>query len=340
VTDLAASPISAPASTAAPTAPAPPAGAAAFGRRLIPPGDPLSGATFDAIWEAKVRPELMGLEAARQRAVMIFVIALIGGALMAWAEYLFAPALVHGRSGGIDMRLPLATLAGVGVLGYAPLAALARTAKADVVQALCRPMAVAYQVTGKEGPGYDDFMRLRMLPSHTAEKFEDFFSGQRGGVGFDLYEARLTRSAGRSTQIVFQGQLLRLATPRRLLGTTVVLRDASGFLAGNSPPPGLAKVGLEDVAFEHTFEVYGSDQVEAREVLTPAFMQHLMDADAQRGWKLRCAFVGSDLLVAVETGNRFEIGSMFSSLVDETRMASIARDIEQVFKLIDAFEGA
>ena len=64
----------------------------------------LSGATFDAIWDQKVRPELVRREADRQRAVMMFALALIGGALLAWAEYLFAPGLIRNRIGGVDFR--------------------------------------------------------------------------------------------------------------------------------------------------------------------------------------------------------------------------------------------
>jgi hypothetical protein len=97
-------------------------------------------------------------------------------------------------------------------------------------------------------------------------------------------------------------------------------------------------VGLEDPAFNKAFAVFGSDQVEAREILTPVFMQRIVDLEhAYSGHHLRYAFSGADLLIAVEGPSRFEIGNMFSSLVDRRRVEGIARDLEQVFKLIDDF---
>jgi len=84
--------------------------------------------------------------------------------------------------------------------------------------------------------------------------------------------------------------------------------------------------------------VFGSDQVEAREILTPTFMQRLVDLETEfAGAHLRCAFRGPQLLIALEGRNRFEIGGMFSTLVDRSRVEGIAHDLEQVFKLIDEF---
>ena len=52
-------------------------------------------------------------------------------------------------------------------------------------------------------------------------------------------------------------------------------------------------MGLEDPTFNKAFAVFGSDQVEAREILTPTFMQQLVDLEsAYSGAHLRYAFTG------------------------------------------------
>jgi hypothetical protein len=199
-------------------------------------------------------------------------------------------------------------------------------------------MSVAYQLGGEEAPAFDEFLRLNLLPHPSGKTFQDFFNGRRGAARFDLCQATLTQGSGRNRTTVFRGQLLRLTRPKAFLGTTVVLRN-TGFLRIFSKPAGLADIGLEDPEFRKVFQAYGSDQVEAREILTPTFMQQLMDLETQYGGeKLRCAFVGPDLLIAVEGGDRFEIGGMFTSLVERARVEKIARDLEQVFKLIDALQ--
>ena len=56
------------------------------------------------------------------------------------------------------------------------------------------------------------------------------------------------------------------------------------------------------------------------------------------GQHLRCGFLGSDVLIAIEGPDRFEVGQMFSSLIDKTRVEGVAHDIEAIFSLIAAFK--
>jgi hypothetical protein len=316
----------------------PPAGSA-FGHRLAPIGDPLEGAAFDDVYEAKIKPELVKCEAQRQKALLIFVIAIAGGAVVDALEFMLAP----GTGGPWPIRtlqIAFGTTLAAAVVGYLPLAAVARRAKVAVVQALCVPLGVTYQLAGGAAPEFDDFLRLRLLPKPDEKTFQDFFSGRRGKVDFAICEANLSQGSGKNRHVVFHGQLFCLSTPRRLGSTTVVLRN-TGWFKNFECPSGLAAIGLEDPTFNRTFAVFGSDQVEAREILTPAFMQELNDLESvYRGAHIRCGFDQAMLLIALEGPNRFEIGSMFSSLVERSRVETIARNIDQVFKLIDQFQAA
>jgi hypothetical protein len=326
-------------SAALPAAPPRPP-ASAFGHRLAPPGDPLEGASFDAIYEAKILPELVKCEAERKGALRTFLIALAGAAVLVFLENRLTPALTGGSAQSVDFRIAAASFAIVAFLGYLPLASVAKQAKLGVIQALCEPLGLTFSLTGKEAPSFKRFLSLHLLPDPSSTSFQDFFSGKRGTVAFDLCEATLTQGSGKSRHTVFQGQLLRLVTPRSLASTTVVLRN-SGWMNRFECPSGLKPVGLEDPNFNKVFAVFGSDQVEAREILTPAFMQQLNQLEGSyAGAHIRCAFEMTELLVAVEGRNRFEIGSMFSTLVDRTRVEGIAHDLEQVFMLIDEFGGA
>ena len=115
----------------------------------------------------------------------------------------------------------------------------------------------------------------------------------------------------------------------------------TGWLNCFECPAGCAGSAWKTLISIKVFAVFASDQVEAREILTPAFMQQLVDLEtAYAGKHLRCAFCGGELLLALEGGNRFEIGNMFTTLVNRARVEGIARDVEQMFKLIDEFAGA
>lgn len=313
----------------------------AFGQRLAPAGDPLQGASFDELYRARIEPELVKREAERVGAMRTFLIALAAGVAAVVLENLLTPAVTHDAGSTVDFRIALATLVLAAALGYLPLAAVAKRAKVAIICALCEPLGIRYSLTGADAPSFANFLALRLLPSPQEKAFSDFFTGRRGEVDFAICEASLHRGSGKSRRLVFQGQLFRLTTPRRLGSTTVVLRNTGGWFESFQCPSGLRPVGLEDPVFNKTFAVFASDQVESREILTPVFMQELVDLETvYAAGHIRCAFDQAELLIAVESPNRFEVGGMFSTLVDRSRVEGIAQNIEQVFKIIDEFSAA
>jgi hypothetical protein len=317
-----------------------PAAAGTFGHRLIAAGDPLAGQAFDAIYEAKIKPQLEACERQRRGAVWLFVGGLVLAVVLAVLEWMVTPAITGNPDAQPNFGIMIGTVIVVGLLAYVPLANVGSRAKQAVIQALCEPLGVTYAPKTGSGPSYPTFLALRLLPRPTTVTFNDLFSGRRGDVDFALCEARLVQGSGKNQTTVFQGQLFRLVTPRRLGSTTVVLRN-TGWFKQFECPSGLQAVGLEDPVFNKAFAVFGADQVEAREVLTPTFMQQLNDLEtAYAGGHIRCAFETAELLIALESRPRFGIGSLFSTLVDRSRVESIARDIEQVFTLIDHFRDA
>jgi len=304
--------------------------AGAFGHRLAPPGDPWEGSTFDALYQAKIEPELARCEVERGRDVLIFFAGLAAAALAAGVEI----ALFHGRAPPI---LIVATVLGVSAAAYAPLSRLAKRAKTAVLEALCTPLGVSYAAAGSEPGGLAAYFALKLLTKPDHGVYTDVFSGRRGKADFSMCSALLTTGSGKERRIVFRGQLIRMSTARPRTATTVVLRN-SGWLNGFVKPQSLKPVGLEDVRFNKKFVVYGSDQVEAREILTPTFMQQLLDLESGFGGAhIRCAFTELDLMIALESSLRFGIGGMFSSLVQRGRVEAIARNLEQLFRVVDGF---
>jgi len=295
-----------------------------------PADDILEGPRFDSLYKTVIEPQLETLEQKRKAAVRVFLVILMIGAVPIVAELLF----VRG------VPLLFVTIAVVAVVAYIPVSRVRMASKETVINALCAPLDILYAETKITPPAFDTFLSLNLLPRPSGKVFQDSFSGRHGDFDFALCQATLQQGSGKSEHVVFRGQIFRITTPRRLLGTTVVLRD-SGWLDRFECPAGLQKVGLEDPQFNKIFAVFGSDQVEAREILDPVFMEQLVALEqAYAGEHVRCGFVGPDLLIAVEGPLRFEIGGMFSTLVDRARVERIAGDIEAVFKLIDQFKSA
>ncbi|MGE0046889.1 MAG: DUF3137 domain-containing protein [Hyphomonadaceae bacterium] len=216
-----------------------------------------------------------------------------------------------------------------------------RAVKTASLTAIAQSINVSYTVLVPMGPGFDRFCSLNLLPSHDRKKFEDLFSGAHAGAQFELCDAHLEKrhrdSKGRTTwTTAFRGQIIKLKFVRDFLGVTIVRRDAGIFNAFGGGGE-LKKVGLEDSRFEKAFEVFSNDQVEARYLLHPVFMERLMELETNfKGKRVRCAFQGGDLLIAIEGGNKFEVGSMFSPLADPLRARSLVNDLSSVMRVMDA----
>jgi hypothetical protein len=134
---------------------------------------------------------------------------------------------------------------------------------------------------------------------------------------------------------VFKGQCLRFHFDKTFYGKTLVTRDA-GFFNRFGGGNGMQRASLEDPEFEKIFEVYTTDQVESRYLLTPDLMQELVDLEKTfHGGKLKCCFFGGELFITLQGGNLFEPGSMFTPLDSPDRLRELLEDFAAVFHIID-----
>lgn len=184
------------------------------------------------------------------------------------------------------------------------------------------------------------FRDLFLLPKKfDRSKFEDALTGEAHGASFRSVEAHLEKetrdSKGRrSWTTVFRGQLMTLDFPTKTFGRTIVLRDKGWF--NPKKQADMKRIGLVDPVFEKLFEAYGTDQVEGRVILDPAFMQKMVDLErAVSGKNIRFGFDADRLYIVVETANQFEAGSMFKSLTTPDRTQKILDEVGAVFDIVD-----
>jgi hypothetical protein len=122
-------------------------------------------------------------------------------------------------------------------------------------------------------------------------------TGEAHGVPFAIAEISLLDAKGYR---MFGGVLasFRLARPRP--GLTIVARDRGilGNLLAHAGS-GIERLPLEDPAFEGVFEVYGTDQVGGRVILTTTMLERLKALDElANAHGFACAFRDEHLLVA------------------------------------------
>ena len=137
-----------------------------------------------------------------------------------------------------------------------------------------------------------------LVEPFTSAGIDHVLQGEAEGIPFVLAELRLYNAEGFE---VFAGVVGGFRLQRACPGLTLVTRERG--LLGNliaSAGTGIERVGLEDPDFERRFEVYGTDQVWSRTVLTTTMLERpvrLDDIAHARGF--RCAFAGDHLLLAL-----------------------------------------
>lgn len=108
-----------------------------------------------------------------------------------------------------------------------------------------------------------------------------------------------------SPETSFKGCIVSLSYPGTFTGRTII-KDDLGW-ANPSILDGMKRVGMVDRRFEDMFEIYADDQVQARALITPDFMERLM---AFRGHYLgqgvQCIFMGGHIHVALNIDDKFD----------------------------------
>ncbi|MEP4052028.1 MAG: DUF3137 domain-containing protein [Litorimonas sp.] len=292
---------------------------------------------FSGFYDSEILPALELQEAARLDVIAKIkkVVPAIGAGTilaLAIAIYFRAPFMAY------------AIITGFGVVtGFGGAQYMMRDVKSgtkeNIVGGICRYLGWTFSEKTEEPATLEIFKTLGLITkSYTRSNFEDRISGEAHGAVFEFCEGHLEREEGsgknRKWVTKFRGQILSIAFDQKFLGRTVVLRDGGWF---NRKKKGdMKRVGLVDPVFEKIFEAYGTDQVEARYLLTPTFMQRLVDLEhSVDGKNIRFGFQGGNLLIAVETANRYEPGSMFKPLIETSRTQNILDEIGAIYDVID-----
>lgn len=295
---------------------------------------------FSRTYQEEIRPALAAREGDRiaavktaRRSVVIGAIVAVAGVAASLAAFRI-PALAF-LSGVVGI--------GIGIWGRQGVSKLKGEAKDLIVAPVVRELSLTFDSTPGQVASISNHREVRLVPDWDRASFEDRVTGSRHGVDFELFEAHLedrrtTTSNGKTRTrwvTVFRGQCLRFKFHKTFYGRTLVSRD-SGFFNRFGGGGGLERAALEDPRFEKVFEVYTTDQVESRFLLTPDLMQRLIELeDVFHGGKLKCCFDKGEMFITIQGGDLFEPGSMFTALDDPSRVRDLLKDFAAIFHVID-----
>ena len=100
------------------------------------------------------------------------------------------------------------------------------------------------------------------------------------------------------------------------------------------------EIKLEDPEFNKKYRAYSGNQVEARYLITPAFMERFKNIQTSFGTdKVKCSFYQDNIMFAISTyKNLFEIGNMWISLDNPKQLEIFFNELSSIFMLVDYFK--
>ncbi len=138
-------------------------------------------------------------------------------------------------------------------------------------------------------------------------------------------EKRHKDSKGRTSwETIFQGLFIVSDFHKKFHGETIILPDTAQSLFGDLIGSWLQAnnfsrnqlIKMDSPAFEKEFVVYGTDQVEARYILTPTLMQKLLNYKKRSKHPLYVSFIGGKIYMAIEYNDDMFEPSVFRSLLN------------------------
>lgn len=309
-----------------------------------------SAEEFAAYFQSDLSPCLAACEQDRQRAARnVTTIAIVALVLVMIA------ALVILSSGAPPMALIIVVIAGFAVAGIGSAYATSgfkQRYKHNLISQIVRFFGPDFRYQPENCVSESRFLQSRIF-EHRIDRFggEDYISGTAGKTRFECselhaqYKTTTTDSKGRRrTQwhTIFKGLYFVADFNKHFAGTTLVLPDVAessfGWLGQKLQGMNFSRPGelvrLEDPEFEKLFVVYGTDQVEARYILSPALMRRLIDIRRKIGRAIHLSFKDGCVFVAMDPGKNLLEPKLFSPVSYESCRSAFA-DLRLVLEIVE-----
>lgn len=189
----------------------------------------------------------------------------------------------------------------------------------------------------------EDISNCMIFPFTNASKtFDDCFLGEYRKVKVAMSECEYEIRSGNSSNTVFQGIVIRFSMNKNFDGTTII-RPKKSRCSDNYKDlkkAKLSEVKLEDPEFDKKYVVYSTDQVEARYLITTAFMERFkMIENAFSSKFAYCSFKGKSIYIAPHTGkDLFNLCSLVKPIGNREQFETLFNEFAAILELVDYFK--
>ena len=173
-----------------------------------------------------------------------------------------------------------------------------------------------------------------------AFSYDDYIVGKYNGLNLEIADVEFQFSTGTGNryktkeEVFFKGLWLEVDIQKNF-SSSIVIRSDEGIIGNSSSIKKLSRVYLEDPVFERYFEVYSDNQVEARYILTTAFMERLIKIKNEYNTEMFCAFKNGKMCIAIANSKDWFAASAEHTFLDMEMLRGVLVDIVKVFSIVD-----
>jgi len=282
-----------------------------------------------ALYENELKDKLRLLEKKRLKVRNKFII-LIAVVIVAVACFVFA-----SEQHGLSFLNYIGVLAIIGLIVLFVIANKAKgeyrkAFKENVVRAIVNLINTEWSYNPDGCISSEEYTRSKLFTKrYDRYKGDDLVTGAIDKTDFRVSELHTeykteTRDSKGNTKTtwhtIFKGLFAHLDFNKEIKGETLVLPDTAERLFGNfgkklqSWTSGSRElIKMENREFEKLFVVYGTDQIEARYILTPAMMEAMIRIVEVYGKQVFFSFIGNRVFFAISIREDLFEPRIFSS---------------------------
>ena len=289
---------------------------------------------FEDRYYQKIVPAVRPFETSRK--IRLILAALISGILVAGGAWMIYPSFTNGTANKDTLCLALFFLVGAYFAWWLIKKSFENKIKAKIMPVFCQCFGHLKWDHDFYGDSRD-FEAAGVIPHYSSGDYDDIFKGLYHNVAIEIVEAEYDIKRGRHECTVFDGVIIKLKMNKRFKTHTVIKPDT---WLNISPVKRLKHTELEDPIFNKKFDVYTDNELEARYLITPTFMERLKAMTlAFHAKTASCAFYQRSLIIALPTRkDLFSIGSLIRKIDDYTQYVRMYKEMESIVRLIDYFK--
>lgn len=299
---------------------------------------------FEGYYYQKLWPKLITMEEKRLKQlyrfwILFFIMCFVLPCFIIymWGEWLYL-IFTQGSSKEIESVIKLVLLSVtviITVVGY-PIISYKNDVKESIIKDFINFFG-NFEYSPFENIDDETIKKSLLINNYNLHYGDDYFYGKYKNVDMVISEEEMIVKHNKGQSTVFDGVLVLLKFPKNFSGQTVVFKDWGYFNCFHKTARHFEKIKLEDIVFEKEFEVFGTDQIEARTLLTTAFMERMLKVrDIFQGKKIQFSFFDEHLLIAIHTStDMFEPSSLFKCSTNRQPIDKVFEQFLAVFAIID-----